>query len=386
MKEILENLQEFKEKEELKTGDNNNKIIDVIYYGMLTVSKNDADPTNEKQKQLFLVQKEVNGKMQYEFHTEDGIIAKVGENDEIIIEEKYSKLINGIEFLLQLQKTMPLSLKKLQELQTKSNPKNDEKENPEFENKNSKKDIQVDLDKKITETKTFAQLVPEVKEKNIKQVKIRRIDATKFEFYGIGEDGQEVEINSLKQTEGTNPNKDIVEVNKDGSQVKQDKVLTMIKIQNGTNEGKQNEGFTIKLGEYGIPEINYYRRSKEENKYTSIPVNLKDTNQKQTQLEVKQYIEKKRNPTVDDNIEKAEENIERNSDENTVLENIDDDKNNDKQTQIEKAAKRCKVTIEAFRKEYEKSEADSIEQKIEEAEERINEEYIGNIERTTPKL
>ena len=56
------------------------------------------------------------------------------------------------------------------------------------------------------------------------------MDATKFELIGITKEGQEVPFETLEQTEGTNPNKDIVKVNQDGSRVQQEQVLTMLKI------------------------------------------------------------------------------------------------------------------------------------------------------------
>ena len=46
------------------------------------------------------------------------------------------------------------------------------------------------------------------------------------------------------------------------------------------------EGIYSNIGTYGTPEINYYRRSKQTNEYTSIPVNLINTNQKNNRLDV----------------------------------------------------------------------------------------------------
>ena len=153
----------------------------------------------------------------------------------------------------------------------------------------------------------------------------------------------------------------------------------MIKIQKGNNQGYENEGFTIDIGTYGIPEINYYRRDPETNQYTSIPVNTKSTNQKQTEKEVREYATKTKNIEVGDNIKKANNQIQQNPQEKTVLKNIDDDPNNDillqEQILIEKAAKRCKMSVESFKQEYEKAEGKTVYEKIENAEDEINEQF-----------
>lgn len=394
MQEVIQRLKEFKSKQE--ENNESEAILDIIYYGKLNLSKNDADIENKTVEEIYLVKKEVNGKTVQEFHTNNGILATVGEKGQIEICEEYKQLINSNEFLLQLRDVMPVSLEKLDKeesknlettkTETKKLPKKRENEEEKEQYVENPKDAVIDLDKKITETKTFKELVPEVKEKGVVDVRARRINSTRFELIGINEFGEVVKLESLEQTEGTNPNEDIVKVNEDGSKVEKEKAMTMIKIKPGENEQKSNEGFAITLGEYGTPEVSYYRRANETDEYTSIPVNLKNTNQKNTDLEVKEYMEKKRNTTVDDNIQKANDKIEHSEDEETTLENIDDNPYNDTLTSeeeimIQKAAARCKVSVESFKEELEKATGDTLEERIENAEEEINEQYIGNRER-----
>lgn len=391
MQEVIKRIREFKSKQE--EGIQNGTILDIIYYGKINLSKNDADIENQTVEEIYLVKKEVNGKTVQEFHTNNGTIATVGEEGTIEITENYRKLINSNEFLLQLRNARPVSLEKLEEIEsenkesTKSEAhKEDKKQEKKEQYIENPKDPIIDLDKKITATKTFKELVPEVKQKGAVDVRARRIDNTRFEIIGINEYGEIIRLESLEQTEGTNPNEDIVKVNEDGSKVQKEKVSTMIKIKPGENEQKSNEGFTITLGEYGTPEVSYYRRANETDEYTSIPVNLKNTNQKNTDLEVKEYMEKERNTSVGDNIEKANDKIEHSEDEETTLENIDDNPYNDKLTSeeeimIQKAAARCKVSVESFKEELEKTTGDTLEERIENAEEEINEQFRGNRER-----
>ncbi len=392
MDEALEKLKEFKQIEEANLDNDKEKIIDVSYYGKIKLLNNNQENTDEIYEDLFLVKRQTDGKIEFEFKTNNGTIAKVGKVGEIEIQDNYKEHINSKEFLIQLQKTMPLSLEKLEEIQKRKqnkisteNPiqekedKIEEKENRYNENS---KDIRIDINKKITETKTFKDLVPEVGKKGIVDVRIKRVDNTKFEFIGLDQKGEEIPLQTLAQTEGTNPNKEIVQVNSNGSTVKKSQVMTMLKIKNGENQGKQDEGFTINLGQYGMPEVNYYRRSKEENKYTSIPVTLKDTGPKRVEKDVREYIEKKRNTSVEDNIIRAEDRIEYNEDKETDLENIDDNLYNDNivdesELAIRQAAKRCKVSVEAFKQELEKADGNTLEEKIENVEDEINDQFRG---------
>ncbi len=395
MEKIIEKLREFKAMQEGNV-EKREIIIDISYYGKITLSKNDPDISNETKEDLYLVKKETNEKTEIEFRTDKGVIATIGEAGQVQISQDFKELINENEFLLQLKNVIPLSLGKLEELEKAQNDKTGKKEQisqieeqtEEREEKDAPKkyienpkDAKIDPTKKITGTKTFYDLLPEAKEKGVVAVVARRKSNLTFEFIGINSAGEEVKLQTLEQTEGTNPSKDIVEINADGSSVKKDQVSAMFKIKNGENEGNQNEGFTVKLGEYGVPEVSYYRRSSELNEYSSIPVNLKNTNQKRTGRDVREYMEKTKNTTTNDNIERAKERIDSNENHETELKNIDDNPYNDiedpSEIQIRKAAARCKVSVEEFKKELEKQAGDTLEEKIEKAEDEINEQFRG---------
>ena len=75
--------------------------------------------------------------------------------------------------------------------------------------------------------------------------------------------------------------------------------------------------------------------------------------------------------------------MQNNPSKETILENIDDDPyndivNEDEEILIQKAAKRCKMSVEEFKKVYETAEGKTIEEKIDDAEETINEQFRGN--------
>lgn len=163
MEEVIEKLREFKAIQEtnLEKGE---MIVDISYYFKITLLENHSNSISKRKEDLYLVKKEINGKTEFEFRVEEGIIATVVDG-QIQISQDYKKLINENEFLLQLKNIMPLSLKKLEELeQEPSNiSKIDEKEEkiePEEQAENDEqkdtpkkyienpKDIKIDLSKK----------------------------------------------------------------------------------------------------------------------------------------------------------------------------------------------------------------------------------------------
>lgn len=397
MEKVIEKLREFKTKQELNM-EKGETILDISYYGEIVLSKNDTDLSNERKEELYLVKKETNGKIEFEFRIELGIVATINDEGHIQINKGFKELINENEFFLQLKSITPLSLQKLEELEKDTKRETDEKiktaqagKKEEKEEKNTHKkyianpkDTKIDLRKKITERENFYDLVPEARQKGVVDVVVRRKDNLTFEIIGVNSAGEEINLQTLEQTEGTNPNKDIVEINREGS-VQKDQVSTILKIKNGENEGRQNEGFTVKIGNYGIPEVSYYRRSSELNEYSTIPVNLDNTNQKRTDKDVREYMEKTRNTETDDNIKRAKDRLSSNEDGKTQLENIDDDITNDiddtSEIQIRKAARRCKMSVEDFKQELEKQDGYTLEEKIENAEEAINEEFRGRSRR-----
>ena len=397
--EQLEILKEELEKRAMEQGEQCN-IQDIQYYKDITF-----DEIEGKEYPLFLVEKEVNGEIKRELQIGDTVIADIDKDNHVQMREGFFD--KELLILIKLRDTTPISLKELEEMEmsnenereifkkgitnkSKNVLEEEEKEDSSKQDDNeengvkkgSSNDIEIDINKKVTVDRTFADLVPEVKEKQLETVKIRRIDATRFEFYGINKDGQEVAVESLKTVEGTNPIKEITEVGANG-EVRKDDVLHLVQIVHGTNEQNGNEGFSVDM-EAGIPKVAYVRRSRD-NEYTSVPVNLKNTNQKRTDKEVQEYAEKTRNPGVSDNIEKAEKILE--SQEETTLENIDDNENNDnrdttleyEETLIKDAAKRCKMSEEGFKRvlEQERKDGEPIEKSIERAEDEVNEQARG---------
>lgn len=405
--ELLKELERLENTLEEEANEKNEecKIIDIKYYKHITFDK-----VKGEEEPLYLIEKEVDGKIVKLLQAGDRVIADVLEDNTITLREDVKDKSTMI--LMHLNNITPISLRELQEREElrKLEQKQEQKTQNKKENKeNSKKQeeqkennyqnpysiAEIDLDKPIVGKKSFRDLVPEVKEKEVEKVKVRRTGLgtdNGFEFYGIGKNGEYIKLETLKRTEATNQSKEVNEIQNNGK-VEKNGVSAMFRLTNGTNEGHGNEGFTIDLSDgTGTPEVAYYRRAKnyDENikdstRYESIPVSMKDTNQKRTSLEARQHMEKRRNTDISDNVQMSNEILEEQDE--TTLDNIDDSPYNDNietmeeyvDSLIEEAAKECKISVKGFKAVMEnvKSSNDTIKEQIEKAKDEIYEQMPG---------
>ena len=405
--ELLKELERLENTLEEEANEKNEecKIIDIKYYKHITFDK-----VKGEEEPLYLIEKEVHGKIVKLLQAGDRVIADVLEDNTITLREDVKDKSTMI--LMHLNNITPISLRELQEREElrKLEQKQEQKTQNKKENKeNSKKQeeqkennyqnpysiAEIDLDKPIVGKKSFRDLVPEVKEKEVEKVKVRRTGLgtdNGFEFYGIGKNGEYIKLETLKRTEATNQSKEVNEIQNNGK-VEKNGVSAMFRLTNGTNEGHGNEGFTIDLSDgTGTPEVSYYRRAKnyDENmkdatRYESIPVSMKDTNQKRTSLEARQHMEKRRNTDISDNVQMSNEILEEQDE--TTLDNIDDSPYNDNietmeeyvDELIEEAAKECRISVKGFKAVMEnvKSSNDTIKEQIQKAKDEIYEQMPG---------
>lgn len=372
--------------------------------------KSDIKPKEKQQtgKNIYRVEINKDKENEVRFYIGDEIIATVfGQENQIIISPQYRNIISAEVFLIKLQELRKIykeqiSLSKLEEMeqereqqtrtktptqkQTDNKPKKEQEKSRENakqskNNVDSNNDIEISMDTYITIDKKISDIVPEIKEKHCLKVKIRSDDNINFEMYGIDKDGNEIVLTTLKQKQGTNPHRPIIETNADGTQVKSTQISTLLQINLGANEQNGYEGIGIKIGKMGIEEVKYLRIDKN-NKALAVPVGLENTSPKYATKAVREIATKQYNPTVDDNIEKAEERTEDGNE--TTIENIDDNETNDVRDKTEikmliKAAKeKCGgMSLEEFIEIYNKEQGDTIQEKIDNAIDTVNEQYKG---------
>lgn len=359
------------------------KIIDIKTYGAI-------DFTNdfiENPEDLFVVQKEVKGEIQYEFYVNTEKMGEINKEGILSTTDKFRKIIDNDKILSELQGRIPTSLKNLEEIiekqsKIKDNNNKDKVQSldgykQEKEEEKLKPDIEIDINKQITNTQKIGDFIPEIKQKKYDRLVARRIDNTNYQFYGITKEGKEEPID-LEMTEGSNPKEDMVSVNSKGNgdaNIEVEQALYMVKF-----KGKPNEGLSIRIGEMGIPEIDYWRRTPDD-KYINMPVSLRTTNQKEVATEVQRHMDTTK--TTESHLKEDIQNIEEKSEEDKEipfeeLHSQEDEVRTlgDTEIMLRKAAKECKVSYKAFLEEYNKTKGNHRE-RIEESKEAINEQYIG---------
>ena len=252
---------------------------------------------------------------------------------------------------------------------------------------------EIDPNAKVTQGETLADMIPEIKQKGIVKVGVVYSDHSKgqngrFSFVGIDKDGQIQTIDSLQNTQGATTGQTITSINsRDGSVVEQEQVSGLVKIGGRSTANGQEEMLSVRVGQYGILEVDYVRadlsRDKDE-RYLSAPIETK--NQRPTTKEVREVMDKNRNTEIEGELERADEEIERDGD--AELRNIDDTASNDEltpdeiivlengeETTLRKEAEKAKISPEEFTKRYNERGGKTPDEKIDSIHEEVEEEY-----------
>lgn len=252
---------------------------------------------------------------------------------------------------------------------------------------------EIDPNAKVTQGETLADMIPEIKQKGIVKVGVVYSDHSKgqngrFSFVGIDKDGQIQTIDSLQNTQGATTGQTITSINsRDGSVVEQEQVSGLVKIGGRSTANGQEEMLSVRVGQYGILEVDYVRadlsRDKDE-RYLSAPIETK--NQKPTTKEVREVMDKNRNTEIEGELERADEEIERDGD--AELRNIDDTASNDEltpdeiivlengeETTLRKEAEKAKISPEEFTKRYNERGGKTPDEKIDSIHEEVEAEY-----------
>lgn len=196
-------------------------------------------------------------------------------------------------------------------------------------------------------------------------------DNSKFAFWGLTPDGQVEQIPGLEERQGVNTGKSIYAINRDGSEVKEQQTSALFTLPN------QREGFSVTIGQYGIVETTYIRKSPEENKFIGSSIN--SSTQKPTTREVQEFMNDHR--TTDRELQQTIDKTEHQLDETdeTNIRNIDDNPNNDvaldidaeiklhdgTTTTLRQESEQLHISPEEYAKEFEEIEGDCPSDKIE---------------------
>lgn len=171
-------------------------------------------------------------------------------------------------------------------------------------------------------------------------------DNSRFAFWGLTPDGQVEQIPGLEERQGVNTGKSIYAINRDGTEVKEQQTSALFTMPN------EREGFSVTIGQYGIVETTYIRRSPEENKFIGSAIN--STTQKPTTREVQEFMNDSR--TTDRELQKTIDKTEHqlSETEKTNIKNIDNNPNNDVAIDMDAKIEMHDGTATTLREEAEK--------------------------------
>ena len=413
------------------TRDDDNKEIDVTNIGYYKdfnfkgsgLAVNDVYVVEMKRNSRTLRSRNQREKLMYEIYDKDNVlIATVNEMGEVSYEPEFIKELENISEehfkMLTLDETefeLPKKLKKddivlnKKELDEKSIDKNISDISHMLKTKNINSYSEMETDQKIfdkitnkqeldanvrvTQTETLADLILELKEKGIQKIGVVYSDNIqgqngRFSFVGIDKDGKMQILESLENIDGTTTGQKVTSINSiDGSLVEQEQVAGMVKLSDRTNTNGEEEYLSVRLDDYGTPEVDYVRADlskPEDQRYISAPIETK--NIYPTTREVRDFMDRSYNPKIDKELERAEPEINR--DEETSIKNIDDTASNDyltpddiilledgTKTTLRKEADKAKVSPEEFTERYNEMSGKTPDEKIDTIQEEIVEEY-----------
>lgn len=391
--EFFEKLRDFRMEKMLEIknsgNDKNIDIEDVIYCGQLEFEVNGEI----QKKDVFLLKKNVAGSVKWEYYADGDMIA-IDYNEMIIPTMDYQKVdfkpliknedkqvsLNELEIekMSHMAKALGIEEKQINACSEIDNSKLNE--GNLLQSLNIKSEF--NPNNKINSSESFSNLIPGTSKFNKIAVVYSNNTNDKFKMVGITNDGKIEEIPALTQTEGVNPTEKIVSADRYGENITEKSAQAMFKI-----NGRANEGFSINIGSMGCVEVNYVRRSTDD-EYLSIPI--ESTHTRYVKSEMKREMDKTKNTRVEEEIDKSQSEIEEHG--NANWKNIDDNPNNDinhedvirindgtEEISFEEEAKKAKVSVEEFKRIYkEQSESLTPEQRIEKTHEEIEEQYIGS--------
>lgn len=247
--------------------------------------------------------------------------------------DDFTLLKEGLEETINNKKIEEISkIISSDEINSYSEVKTDQK--TVFEKLTNKQEL--DPNTRVTQTETLADMIPELKEKEIVKIGVVYSDYSKgqngrFSFVGIDKDGKIQTIDSLENTQGTTTGQKITSINSNDGKVEQEQVAGMVRINGRNGVNGREELLSVRQGQYGILEVDYVRAELSEDKgqrYLSAPIETQ--NIWPTTREIRDFMDKSKNPDMGDELDRAKKELE--VKDSTNIKNIDDIEEDDQRT------------------------------------------------------
>ena len=364
--EIIDSMRKLRDKRnfeinrdiEEKEENNNQKILNIKYLGKISWNQN-KDVETEKGIYLVIEQledKEGNIIEVERYYTEEGELLGGNNNsdqfDYVLLSEK---LADNVELATKLQKLDKEGIVDLEKVEKENverisevlemneeeieeiaeidiNKSVKDKEGKSLnENDIAKKGAKtyIDTNEKVTDRETIASLL-RVEDKGYKKIAIvysnklqENDNTTRFSFVGIKSDGTVEKIDTLQQRYGKNPTKNVTSINRDGTEIEEKQVQSIYQI-----KGEDENQLGVRIGPAGTIETSLIRTPRQDNQEAlSIPIETTSTLNKTTKEPMK-LMNRQKNYSVKEEIERVEEHKEANCEEKLTINDIDDDPTN----------------------------------------------------------
>lgn len=364
--EIIDSMRKLRDKRnfeinrdiEEKEENNNQKILNIKYLGKISWNQN-KDVETEKGIYLVIEQledKEGNIIEVERYYTEEGELLGGNNNsdqfDYVLLSEKLADNVELATKLQKLDKEGIVDLEKVEkenverisevlemneeeieeiaEIDINKSVKNKEGKSLN-ENDIAKKGAKtyIDTNEKVTDRETIASLL-RVEDKGYKKIAIvysnklqENDNTTRFSFVGIKSDGTVEKIDTLQQRYGKNPTKNVTSINRDGTEIEEKQVQSIYQI-----KGEDENQLGVRIGPAGTIETSLIRTPRQDNQEAlSIPIETTSTLNKTTKEPMK-LMNRQKNYSVKEEIERVEEHKEANCEEKLTIKDIDDDPTN----------------------------------------------------------
>lgn len=196
--------------------------------------------------------------------------------------EYYSMIdLSATEFNLQemTEKDIELSAKDIEKYEKESRKINFDKEEREaaetigIEEDNLRTLAVINPHTLVTANETLGQIIPEVNQYDEVQIVCEKSDNQndgRFTMIGVKADGEKEPVESVGQVEGINTGRTVTSINRDGTEVEEKEVKGLFQI-----AGRPEEGISISVGNYNIPEVQYIQNMNDRDNRQAIPIGVK---------------------------------------------------------------------------------------------------------------
>ena len=220
----------------------------------------------------------------------------------------------------------------------------------------------------------MGQIIPELNQYDEVQIACEKGDNQndgRFTMIGKRADGTKEPVETVGQVEGINTGRTVTSINRDGTEVEEKEVKGLFQI-----AGRPEEGISISIGNYNIPEVQYIQNMNDRENRQAIPIGVKSRYDEYVYHRVRE--EANRNEGLgtqekDEEIEKRSEAVreseERGDLEERTLEGTDADLEEIKREILEKAIDKYEDLSPSALTQYVKEELEGYNLEINNEEE-----------------